>query len=179
MTAAFIRFVPDDVDDLVAFLTGEDWPFHVGRPQAEAVRRRAADGHYDDADERTFWVVSEGERAGLIRLQDLADDGPVFDLRIRAAHRGRGLGGQAVRWLTGHLFAELPGITRIEGTTRQDNLAMRAVFRGAGYVKEAHYRRAWPGRDGHRYDSVAYGILRSDWETGEITPVAWEDEPRP
>ncbi|MFI7694506.1 hypothetical protein ACIBQ6_35955 [Nonomuraea sp. NPDC049655] len=101
MTAAFIRFVPDDVDDLVAFLTGEDWPFHVGRPEAEAVRRRAADGHHDDADERTF------------------------------------------------------------------------------FVKEAHHRRAWPGRDGRLYDSVAYAILRSDRETGEVTPVAWEDEPRP
>jgi RimJ/RimL family protein N-acetyltransferase len=81
----------------------------------------------------------------LIRLLDLADDTPMFDLRLRAACRGAGLGTHAVRWLTASLFTELPGIRRIEGTTRQDNAAMRRVFRKCGYVKEAHYRQAWPG----------------------------------
>ncbi|MEU1727846.1 hypothetical protein [Nonomuraea sp. NPDC005692] len=27
--------------------------------------------------------------------------------------------------------------------------------------------------------TVAYGILRADRESGEVTPVAWADEPRP
>nr|WP_240506835.1 GNAT family protein [Thermoactinospora rubra] len=112
----------------------------------------------------------------MLRLQDLADDTPVFDLRVRQAHRGRGLGAAAVTWLTRYLFTELPGIRRIEGTTRQDNHAMRAVFRRCGYAKEAHYRQAWPGPDGKVYDSVGYAILRSDWLAGTVTPPHWDDE---
>ncbi|MFI9596331.1 hypothetical protein [Nonomuraea sp. NPDC052265] len=36
MTAVFVRFAPEDVDDPVAFLTDEEWPFHVGRPESVA-----------------------------------------------------------------------------------------------------------------------------------------------
>ena len=75
------------------------------------------------------------------------------------------------------MFAGFPGIRRIEGTTRQDNWAMRRAFRTCGYVKEAHYRQAWPGRDGRIYDAVGYAILRSDWQAGAITMPDWDDEP--
>lgn len=47
-----------------------------------------------------------GEDAGLIRLMDLRDSTPVFDLRLRAQWRGKGLGGQALRWLTAYLPGE-------------------------------------------------------------------------
>ncbi|MCK2214903.1 GNAT family N-acetyltransferase [Actinomadura sp. ATCC 31491] len=176
MRIEFTRFTAADAGALADFLTGEDWPYHAGVQDREAVRRRAAAGGYDDAENRTFWIVADGERAGLVRLQDLADDTPMFDLRVRAAHRGRGIGTAAVAWLTRYLFAELPGVRRVEGTTRQDNHAMRAAFRRNGYVKEAHYRRAWPAPDGARHDAVGYAILREDLESGEITPVAWDDE---
>ena len=33
---------------------------------------------------------------------------------------------------------------RVEGTTREDNHAMRRVFDKTGYVQEAHYREARP-----------------------------------
>lgn len=61
------------------------------------------------------------------------------------------------------------------GTTRADNHAMRRVFTKSGYVKECHYRDAWPAGD-RVYDSVGYAILRRDWETGTTTPVNWADE---
>ncbi|MFC4113058.1 GNAT family N-acetyltransferase [Nonomuraea zeae] len=177
MHIEFARFTPSDTERLVAFMTEEEWPFHAGTQDAETVRRRAGDGLYDDEDTRSFWVLADGEPAGLVRLQDLADDTPMFDLRIRKTWRGRGLGSRAVAWLTGHLFTELPHITRIEGTTRQDNHAMRAVFRRSGYAKEAHYRQAWPGQDGELHDSVGYAILRQDWASGKVTPPDWDDEP--
>lgn len=82
-----------------------------------------------------------------------------------------------MRWLTSYLFTEFPGIRRIEGTTRQDNHAMRRTFRRCGYVKEAHYRQAWPAPGGRVYDAVGYAILRSDWQSGTITPPEWDDEP--
>ncbi len=176
MRIQFTRFAAADAAALADFLTGEEWPYHAGLQEREAVLRRVAEGGYDDGGNRTFWIVAGGERAGLVRLQDLDDDTPMFDLRVRAAWRGKGLGTAAVAWLTRYLFTELPGIDRIEGNTRQDNRAMRAAFRRNGYAKEAHYRRAWPAPDGTRHDTIGYGILRSDWESGEVTPPDWDDE---
>ncbi|MEQ4723554.1 GNAT family N-acetyltransferase [Nonomuraea sp. B19D2] len=176
MRIEFARFSLDDTDLLVDFLTRQDWPFHAGTQDPEAVKSRAADGLYDNEETRTFWVLADGQRAGLIRLQDLADDTPLFDLRIGQECRGRGLGTKAVTWLTGHLFTELPHINRIEGTTRQDNHAMRAVFRKSGYAKEAHYRESWPGQDGRPHDAVGYAILRRDWLSGTVTPPDWHDD---
>jgi RimJ/RimL family protein N-acetyltransferase len=175
------RFVPADADLLAEFLTTEEWPYHAdGAPSATRIRQQAAAGDYDNDRTRAFWIITgTGAVAGLIRLLDLGDDTPLFDLRIRAAYRGQGLGTRAVRWLTGYLFTEFPGIRRIEGTTRQDNQAMRRTFRTCGYVKEAHYRQAWPAPGGTVRDAVGYAILRTDWQAGTITPPEWDDEPSP
>lgn len=171
------RFVPAEADLLAEFLTTEDWPYHGTRGRDAAhIRQDATAGRYDNDQVRTFWIVTETE-VGLIRLFDLADDTPLFDLRIRAAYRGTGLGALALRWLTRYLFTEFPGIRRIEGHTRQDNHAMRRTFRRCGYVKEAHHRQAWPAPDGTIYDAVSYAILRTDWQAGTITPPDWDDEP--
>jgi RimJ/RimL family protein N-acetyltransferase len=158
---------------LAEFLAGERWPFHAAEAvdRAEVLERFAA-GYYDE----TYWIETDGERAGIVRLFDVEDATPMFDLRISSKHRGKGLGQAAVRWLTDRLFGEFAHVERIEGTTRQDNVAMRRVFRRCGYVKEAHYRRAWPDVSGHRYDSVGYAILRHDWQTGETTLPDFHDE---
>jgi RimJ/RimL family protein N-acetyltransferase len=164
----FAQVQRSEIDELVTFLTGDEWPFHVMRRLDEAaVRARAASGAYDQA----FWVLDGASRAGLVRLMDLDDGTPLFDLRVRATARGRGAGTAAVRWLTAHVFTHYT-TNRIEGTTRQDNLAMRRIFERTGYVKEAHYREAWPSGDGVR-DSVGYAILRRDWLRGTTTPVIW------
>jgi len=174
------RFAPADADLLAEFLTAEDWPYHgAGMPDASQVRERAAAGRYDNDQTRAFWIVTDANTvAGLVRLLDLGDDTPLFDLRIRAAYRGAGLGTHALRWLTAYVFTEFPGIRRIEGTTRQDNQAMRRTFRKCGYVKEAHYRQAWPAPDGTIYDAVGYAILRTDWQSGTVTVPDWDDEPK-
>lgn len=163
--------------ELVDFLTGNGWPFHAEASlDAESVRRRAAEGAFDtDEDRECWWVLDGAERVGLLVVFDLGDPTPLFDLRIAERHRGRGIGTHAVRWLTARVFTAGAGRTRIEATTRADNAAMRTVLRRCGYVKEAHYRQAWPGPDG-TYDAVGYAILRADWETGSATPVGWDDE---
>jgi len=173
----YTRLTPDDTEALVGFLMSGSWPFHASVAEPGTIRKRMASGDYDDADNRTFWQLADGERAGLIKLTDLTDPTPMFDLRIAPAWRGRGLGKAAVRWLTQYLFDEFPQIRRVEGQTRGDNAAMRAVFRACGYVKEAHYREAWPAPDGSVHASIAYAMLRRDWETGTTTPVDWDDEP--
>lgn len=148
-----------DADEYVAFLTAEEWPFHLN-PKPDPSDIRLSDN--------AFWIIEDGAKVGLVRLLDLddVDDGgnPLFDLRVTAAARGRGVGEAAVRWLTTHIFTNY-GTNRIEGTTREDNHAMRRVFDKTGYVQEAHYREAWPAQD-RVYDSVGYAILRRDWRSG-------------
>ena len=41
-------------------------------------------------------------------------------------------------------------------------------------ASSAHYRQAWPIKGAEPKASIAYGVLRCDWETGTITPVDWE-----
>lgn len=158
----FARWGPDETDALADLIVGEPWPFHAGTADRDAVRARAADGFYDGPGARTFWIVDGGVRAGMVRLFDLDDGDPMFDLRVRAADRGRGLGTAAVGWLTGYLFTELPAAHRVEATTRSDNVAMQQVLERCGYRKEAHYREAWPVPGGARKDAVGYAILRTD-----------------
>jgi RimJ/RimL family protein N-acetyltransferase len=171
------RVKADDCDRLVVFLTGDTWPFH-GSPvvTAEKAQGWIAAGRFDGEDNRAFWITVDGEDAGLIRLMDLGERTPMFDLRLRAQFRGQGIGGQALRWLTAYLFTERPAIRRVEGNTRQDNRAMRRAFQRAGYVKEAHYRDAWPVEGGEVYDGVGYAILRRDWLSGTTTAPEWHDE---
>ena len=66
-------------------------------------------------------------------------------------------------------------ISRFEGQTREDNIAMRKVMLRAGFVKEAHYREGWPVEGAAPQASVAYAILRRDWGSGTTTSFVWED----
>ena len=144
--------------------------------------------HFEAATERLrllkslgHWVEVDGERVGIVILEDVEDieDGgaPLFDLRLAESARGRGLGAPVLRAFTSHVFTRYPELRRMEGQTRQDNIAMRKVFVRSGWVKEAHYREAWPVDGGEPQASVAYGILRRDWETGTTTPVDFDDLP--
>ncbi len=90
-------------------------------------------------------------------------------------HRGKGLGVEALRAVTRHVFEHFGEVTRFEGQTREDNLAMRRTFVRCGWVKEAHYRESWPVEGGAPLASVAYATLRRDWESGTTTPVPWEE----
>jgi len=181
MDVTYERLVAADADPLADFLIAGPWPFHGPKAlDRDTIRRRVLDGFYDSDDSRTFWITEGGEKVGLIRLFDLADvaegGAPMFDLRIGQAHRGRGLGGQALAWLTRYLFTEFPDLRRIEGNTRQDNRAMRRTFLSGGYAKESHYRDAWPGEQGRVHDATGYAILRRDWLSGVTTPPDWNDD---
>jgi RimJ/RimL family protein N-acetyltransferase len=185
-----LQFVPIGDSEVEAaavaeLLSGDEWPFHGNsRPSRETVKGWLAAGSFTRSGVRSFWIrMAEAgaasrtghgladATAGIVTLRDLDDPTPVFDLRLRSAYRGCGLGSAAVRWLTDYLFTEFPQIRRIEGHTRRDNLAMRRVLERCGYVREAHHRQAWPGSDGSVHDSFGYAILRQDWLSGETTPV--------
>lgn len=168
-----------DREALVDLLSTNEFPFHVHRRRSRSEVERAIEaGAYRDDDHETYWIEDdEAGRVGVVILEDLSDDAPLFDLRLAEEFRGRGLGGEVVRALTDHVFRTMPAVTRFEGQTREDHLAMRTVLRRCGFVKEAHYREAWPVEGRRPLASVAYGILRRDWETGHTTPLAWDDMP--
>jgi RimJ/RimL family protein N-acetyltransferase len=162
---------------LVAFLTRNVFPFHVRpRPTVEDVEDAIRRGAYRDDDNASFWAEHDHlGRIGLVRLQDLTDGAPLFDLRLDGAFRGRGLGAEVLRAATDLVFGTMPGVRRFEGQTREDNAAMRRTFVRCGWLKEAHYREAWPVEGGDPVASVAYGILRRDWATGMTTTFVWDD----
>lgn len=170
-----------DRDALIDFLTGNEFPFHVVPRLDRAAALAAIDtGAYGDDDHAAFWLqVPSGERIGTVRLDDLGDPTPLVDLRLDGGMRGRGLGTKALRATTDFVFDSMAAVNRFEGQTREDNTAMRRVFARCGWVKEAHYREAWPVPGREPVASVAYAILRRDWRDGTTTPVPWEDEPRP
>jgi RimJ/RimL family protein N-acetyltransferase len=158
------------------FLVSNSWPYHAGAVDRDLVTERVGHGYYDGPGRATFVVAEAAQRVGLVRVEDLDDPTPTFELRIADAHSGRGDGTAALRELARWVF-NMNDVERLEGTTRQDNVAMRRTFRAVGFVKEAHYRRGWPTHDGRLLDAVGYALLRTDWRLGTTTPVNWNDEP--
>jgi RimJ/RimL family protein N-acetyltransferase len=178
MTVSFHRLDPVGADRaaLVDFMTRNVFPFHV-RPRltAAAVEEAIADGAYRDEDNDTFWVEhTELGRIGVLRLEDLTESAPLFDLRLDGPARGRGLGVEVLLAATGLVFGTMPDVHRFEGQTREDNIAMRKTFLRCGWLKEAHYREGWPVEGAEPVASVAYAVLRRDWQSGTTTTFVWE-----
>ncbi|HMQ78437.1 MAG TPA: GNAT family protein [Ignavibacteria bacterium] len=166
---------------LFSFLSSGYWPFHsVPKIPIEKLEKQYAEGYFNSESNKTFLILNEvGSIIGVIRLFDLGsgkddDETPLFDIKIKEEYRGKGIGKQALSWLTDLVFTNYPNKLRFEATTRVDNIAMRKVFEYCGFVKEAHYRQAWPDAEGNRYDCTGYAILRSDWLNKTKTPVKFE-----
>ena len=164
MTYGF-EAITDRWADVAGWISDDEWPFHFRpRPGFDDVLAQAERGFFDGPDVRSFWVVgAEDVRVGLVRVFDLGDPTPLFDLRVAAAHRGRGVGTAALRWATGHVFETCPDAHRFGGYTRADNHAMRRVFEKAGFTLEARHREAWRVESAEPVDSVGYAILRREW----------------
>lgn len=167
----------DEIDTLVEFLTSETWAFHGdSNPNPEKIRESYKNHVYTGDNNKTFWVISdEGIKLGIIRIFDLQDSIPLFDIRILNKYRGMGIGTMAINWLIDYIFNNFPDKIRIEGNTRQDNYAMRCVFHKCGFVKEAHYRKAWRDKNGKLYNAIGYGFIKEDWQSEKSTPVDWND----
>lgn len=178
MSITLHRMTAADADAVTAFLSANRFPFHMNpAPTAEQAAARVADGDFWSDESQGYWIHYGSEDVGMAVLEDLEEDSPVFDLRLAEGRRGQGLGVDVVRALCELVFTEMPEVVRFEGQTREDNIAMRKVFSRAGFLKEAHYRQAWPKADGSRAASVAYAILRTDWENDTVTPSEWNDLP--
>lgn len=168
--------------DLSKFLAENDWPFHSKADWSlERVESKWKSGYFSGTGKASYIISNEfGLHIGYLRIFDLGenkddDETPLFDLRIAEEFRGRKFGKNTVDWLVENVFTQYPNKNRIEATTRHDNRAMRKVLENCGFAKEAHYRQAWPLKDGTKVDCVSYAILKSDWKSGESTIVQWLD----
>lgn len=175
------EFESSKKDRLLEFLSTGYWPFHsTPKISKEKLEKQFSDGYFNGEGKRTFLILeSDQEIIGVMRLFDLGsgsedDETPLFDIKIKEEFRGKGIGKHALKWLTDLVFTEYPNKQRFEATTRIDNNAMRKVFEHCGFVKEAHYRLAWPDENGNMYDCTGYAILRQDWQNETKTPVEFE-----
>jgi len=161
---------------LVDFMTRNVFPFHVRtRVTVDQVEEAIRAGAYRSEDNDSFWVEhADLGRIGVLRLEELTDRAPLVDLRLDGPVRGRGIGVDVLRAATDLVFDTMD-VNRFEGQTREDNIAMRKTFLRSGWVKEAHYRQGWPVEGAEPLASVAYSILRGDWETGTTTTFVWDD----
>lgn len=184
MKLTYIKFDPLNEKELLSkWLSSQEWDFHVNsKTTPEKILTLIDEGNFTGEENQTFWIRNEQNLSvGLIKLFEMDDledgDGsPLFDLRILKEYQGKKIGQAAVEWLTNYLFQNWSKLNRIEGTTRADNFSMRKVFVKCGYVKEGHYRQAWPTTNGELKDTVRYTILRNDWLTKTTTPVNWNDD---
>lgn len=165
-----------EIEAIVQFLTANSFPFHVrANHTAESAREAVDAGRFWSRESAGYWILADAETVGMVVLDDLEEDTPMFDLRLAEEFRGRGLGPAVLTALCSLVFEKFSEPVRFEGQTREDNIAMRKTFVRAGFLKEAHYRLGWPTADGTRVASVAYAILRQDWENKETTPFEWDD----
>ena len=169
----------EEQEQLIHFMTTNTWPFHGNsNPAREIIEKMIGEGGYESDEVKTFWVENDKqEKVGIVKVFDLQDEIPLFDLRIAESHRGHGYGPAALKKVAEYVFS-LPGRKiRVEGHTRQDNFAMRKTFERAGFVKEGHLRKAWfSPKEGSYYDAITYGITREDFVEGTTTPVMWDDQ---
>ncbi|WP_104102167.1 GNAT family N-acetyltransferase [Arthrobacter sp. 08Y14] len=165
-----------EAEAIVQFLTSNSFPFHMTAQHTAKSAREAVDsGRFWSEESVGYWIVDDAKTVGMVVLDDLEEDTPMFDLRLAEDFRGRGLGPQVLKALCSLVFEKFPDPVRFEGQTREDNVAMRKTFVRAGFLKEAHYRLGWPTADGTRVASVAYAILRQDWESNGTTSFEWDD----
>jgi RimJ/RimL family protein N-acetyltransferase len=160
----FEAFVDNDVRALASWLTSEPWPFHGLRQEwtESDVEGAVAAGEFTGSN-RSFWVCTGHERAGLLRFRYLDEASPDVDLRVLTRFRGRGIGTAMLEWAPEHIFSQTD-TQRLSGETRIDNAPMRRIFERCAWTQEAHYRMSWPDGKGGWIDSVGYAILRNEWE---------------
>ena len=113
---------------------------------------RIGGGEFDGDHDRTYWIVVDGARSGMIHVEDLGDGNPLFDLRLRSDHRGQGLGTATVQVAHRHAVRRVPGPQPHRGDhppgqrrhatgSRQVRLHQRGALPPGVAVRERHALR--------------------------------------
>jgi RimJ/RimL family protein N-acetyltransferase len=158
-------------EQLVTFFSAQAFPMHLRTTWTrEEIEQRIASGAYDDCDVRA--VLVDDTIVGYVVIEDASGSVAMLDLRLAESWRNRGVGTHALRLASDLAFTELP-TERLEGVTREDNVAMRRALRSCGFVLESYYRSGWTAEP--PMAALGYARLKADWERDRVTPVPWEE----
>lgn len=173
MDVSFSQIKIKDYKDLEKWLCSDTWDYFG---KSKLTPEDFNESMFFNEKTKCFWVIGEDRtKVGLIKIFDLNDPTPLFDIRLKTEFRSMGFGEKAVKWIVDYIFTTFKDKIRIEAFTREDNLAMRKILIKCGFAKEAHHRKAWNSDSGILFDAVGYGILKDDWQNKKLTPVNWKD----
>jgi RimJ/RimL family protein N-acetyltransferase len=154
----------DDADDLVAACADPLIERFVPSLPSPCGAAEAAAWIAEAANRRELIVADPGtgQLLGGCRLYHLSslDRSGEVGYWVAPWARGRGLATAATRTLTD--WAVRHGLGRLEVLARPDNPASQRVALAAGYRWEGRRRGAEYGRNGNRYDLVAFARLATD-----------------
>ena len=171
------RFDPDDVSDLVDFLSVDDPMIQrvVGvAPNAEAIHAtwgamRLLSPWNDPswlslmielrAESRVIGTVGYG-----VQVIDPKHRQGMIGWSLHPAYRGQGLATEAAADLLGFLFQDL-GLHRVSARTGIDNEASWRLMERLGMHREAHFRESHT-LDGQWRDEFVYGLLAREFNAG-------------
>ncbi len=172
MDISFSQLKPKDFKTLEKWLCADTWDYFG---KSKLTPEDIKESTFFNEETKCFWVSNEEKvKVGFIKIFDLNDSTPLFDIRLKTEFRSLGFGEKAVKWIVDYIFTTFDKL-RLEAFTREDNLAMRKILLKSGFVKEAHHRKAWNSDSGVLYDAVGYCILKEDWQNKKLTPVNWKD----
>lgn len=177
----FIPYTQREAANLQQLFVGNEWPFHFPKIETpESFQSRINRKQFEGKEKKTFLIKNKNSLIGYVKIFDLGEDKlndeiPLFDIRIAATARGKGIGKQAVQFLSDWVFNNYPNKYKIEATTRIDNIAMRKVLKACNFIKEAHYRNGWETAT-KRVAAIGYGLLKTDWQNNTITPINWQED---
>lgn len=118
-------------------------------------------------DEQWGWaIMSAGSPAGFAIMRTSPDGVAELEVRIAAAHRGKGIGREVLRQVADHHFADNPRVARLVGRAHEHNIPMQRAFNAAGFRMEARYRESFPQADGTLASEWGYALTRADWAAG-------------
>ncbi len=163
---------PFDLDELDAFEAGMNEPGFretPWKPDREVLRTRILRRGRFEAGELDLAIEAEGRMVGHIQARQWANQPPGVALigiaLFARVDRGRGLGTDALRVFSDHLF-RTEDFDRLELSTDAENVAMRRSAERAGYTLEGVMRSFMPDPKGRR-DYALYSMTRDDWNTAE------------
>jgi RimJ/RimL family protein N-acetyltransferase len=110
-----------------------------------------------------FAIVVDGEAAGgigFIPQEDISRRSVEIGYWLGEAYWGRGITTEAVRALSGHIFATFD-ICRIYATVFESNPASWRVLEKAGFVYEGRLRKAVT-KSGKTIDARMYAVVKED-----------------
>lgn len=158
---------PQDVDAVWDLVSDQEGARLTGRTRVytrdEVAARCATIAARPNRIDLAVTTGGSDEMLGEMVLKRIDPQAGNADLRLvmRPAHRGRGLGTEAIGLVLGMAFEGL-GLHRVGLTVLSINTRAQALYEGLGFVAEGRLREAY--RDGARWcDGIVMGLLEEEF----------------